>query len=142
MYLASTIMLVELLGSNRVNAFASGESGICRAKIQVDSIQTAVVSRSFVDVQNRYVGIFFFSPQKIMIKVDYTDRENPVLIACCHSSYWVSFTLHPKAYMLIRQDHKVAGSEAHSQLQVPSDQCKDTSMPPSYAKGGCVLHQT
>jgi hypothetical protein len=64
MYLASTIMLVELLGSNHVNAFASGESGIYRAKIQVDSIQTAVVSRSFVDVQNRYVGIFFFFPTK------------------------------------------------------------------------------
>jgi len=37
---------------------------------------------------------------------------------CFHSSFWV-FILHPKAYILIHQDHKVPGSEV--QLLVPLD---------------------
>jgi len=40
------------------------------------------------------------------------------ITVCCNSSFWV-LVLHPKAYILIHQDHKVPGSEA--QLLVPLD---------------------
>jgi hypothetical protein len=69
---------------------------------------------------------------------------------CCHSSIWVSI-LHPKAYILVHQDHKVPRTEAH-ELLVPSDHkvpgSNAQSLVPSHdstlqvSKVACVLRHT